>query len=252
LGPALQLQRACLRVVEENQPSLCYDFPSAAMAAVYRRLSFDMTGKLLRLALPLRVDHKVKERIGNHTAQRVLSSVGNALLKVRLPNGPKDDALEIGVQSEPCGEEFTALADAQRQNLSIFLRRSADYLNWRFVTNPLANYVMITARSRGHLKGYAVWSEAGRDASIVDLFGENNPEIIKALLASMVARMKDRDVETLSLWLNDSHPWLSLCEEMGFRLRDWVPVVCVPNTILGDSAKVRHANWFLMQGDRDS
>ena len=35
------------------------------MAAVYKRLGFSVTGKMLRLAKPLRVDRKVKEMIEN-------------------------------------------------------------------------------------------------------------------------------------------------------------------------------------------
>ena len=65
LGPALQLQRACLGVTEINAGAFCYDFPSASMVAVYKRLGFSVTGKMLRLAKPLRVDRKVKEMITN-------------------------------------------------------------------------------------------------------------------------------------------------------------------------------------------
>jgi hypothetical protein len=252
LGPALQLQRACLHVMEEDQGTFCYDFPSVAMAAVYRRLGFHMTGKLLRLAIPLCVDFKVKERIGNRASQRLLSFLGNAVLKSRLPKGPIDDDLEMVLQTGPCGEEFTALADAQSSKFGIFLRRSADYLNWRYVHNPLADYRIITARLQGRLKGYAVWKEAGSDTSVVDLFGEDNPAIIKALLSGVVDCLRDRGVATLSLWLSDSHPWLSSCREMRFRPRDAVPMVCVPDTDLGNSVDIRQSGWFLMQGDRDS
>ncbi len=83
---------------------------------------------------------------------------------------------------------------------------------------------------------------------MVDLFGENNPAIVRALLAEVVVRLRNSGVTTVSLWLSESHPWLSLFSEMGFRLRDSVPMVCIP----GPSVDLRGANWFLMQGDRDS
>jgi GNAT superfamily N-acetyltransferase len=251
LGPALQLQRACLEVVEENHRTVCYDFPSAAMVAVYRRLGFSMTGQMLRLAMPLRVDRRVKEWVRSRAVQRVLSSVGNAVLKVGVPKAPVGDALEVSVQSGPCGE-FTALTEAQGGNVRIFLRRSAEYLNWRYVDNPLASYEIVTARRDGKLKGYAVWTEAEQDASVVDLFGEDDPVIVKALLAGVVGRLTDRCVTTLNLWLSDSHPWLSLCQKMGFRARDSVPMVCVPGSILGNAGNMQRAKLFLMQGDRDS
>ena len=87
LGPALQLQRACLGVMEINPGAFCYDFPSGSMVAVYKRLGFSVTGKMLRLAKLLRVDRKVKEMIENPAARRVVRSVGNTFLKMSLPKG---------------------------------------------------------------------------------------------------------------------------------------------------------------------
>ena len=248
LGPALQLQRSCLEVVEEDRRTLCYDFPSSGMMGVYRRLGFSMTGKMLRLAMLLRVNRKIKEWIKTPVAQRVISSVGNAFVKMGLPNETVDKTLEMSIQNGHCGEEFTALMHEQRGMLEICLQRSAEYLNWRYVNNPLAKYEIVTARRHGKLKGYAVWTQEGEDASVVDLFGEHNQEIVKALLADIIARLTTRGVATLSLWLNELHPWLSWCSEMGFRARDSVPMVCIP----GPSVDLRRANWFLMQGDRDS
>jgi len=252
LGPALQLQRACLGVMEQNPAAFCYDFPSASMVAVYKRLGLSVTGKMLRLAKPLRVDRKVKERITNPAARRVFSSVANAFLKIALPNGTADKTLEMSTQKEPCGDEFTALMHEQRGKFEICLQRSAEYLNWRYVNNPLTSYEIITARRHGKLKGYVVWTKSEEDAAVVDLFGENNPAIVKTLLAEVVARLTNCGVMTVSLWLTESHPWLSWCSEMGFRARDSVPMVCIPGTVLGGSIDVRSAKWFLMQGDRDS
>jgi hypothetical protein len=222
------------------------------MVAVYRRLGFSMTGQMLRLAMPLRVDRRVKEWIRNRAAQRVLSSVGNAVLKMSLPKVPEDNALDVSVQSGPCGEEFTALSEPQGWKLRIFLKRSAEYLNWRYVNNPLSSYEIITARRHGKLKGYAVWTEAGQDGSVVDLFGEDNPAIVKALLAGVVGRLTDRGVMTLSIWLNELHPWLSWCLEMGFGVRESAPIVCLPRPSIETPDGVRSATWFLMQGDRDN
>jgi hypothetical protein len=252
LGPALQLQRACLGVLEQNPAAFCYDFPSASMAAVYKRLGFSVTRKMLRLAIPLRVDRKVKGIITNPAAQRVVRSIGNAFLKMGLPERTMDETLQMSIQNGPCGEEFTSLMREQRGKYEICLQRSAQYLTWRYVNNPLTSYEIITARRHGKLKGYAVWTQAEEDAMVVDLFGENNPAIVKALLTEVVARLTSCGVMTVSLWLNESHPWLSWCSEMGFRTRDSVPIICIPGAVLDDSVDVRSAKWFLMQGDRDS
>jgi hypothetical protein len=199
----------------------------------------------------------------NRAVRRVLSSVGNTFLKLALPNGTRtynrrdwrgtaDKALEMSTQNGHCGDEFTALMHEQRGKHEICLQRSAEYLNWRYVNNPLTSYEIVTARLHGKLKGYAVWTKAEEDATVVDLFGDNNPAIVKALLAEVIARLTNCGVMTVSLSLTESHPWLSWCTEMGFRARDSVPMICIPGTVLGDSIDVRRAKWFLTHGDRDS
>lgn len=252
LGPALQLQRACLSVLENSQGAFCYDFPSASMVAVYKRLGFSMAGQMLRLAKPLRVDRKVKEMIQNRAAQRVVASVGNTLLKIASPRAKADEALEISIQQGSCGEEFTTLAEEQRGNFRFCLQRSAAYLIWRYVSNPLAHHEIVTARRDGRLVGYVVWTNAGEDASIVDLFGEEDPGMVRRLVAEITTLAQKRRVITLSVSISESHPWLSLLSEMGFRLRDSVPVVVIPSKTFPHKIDPQLSGWCLMQGDRDS
>jgi hypothetical protein len=116
----------------------------------------------------------------------------------------------------------------------------------------LARYETITARRHGELEGYAIWMEAGEDAWVIDLFGENDPAIAKGLLSEIVATLRRRAVMTLSVWLNDNHPWLSWYTEMGFRVRESAPIVCVPSPSFANAGDSQAAKWFLMQGDRDS
>ena len=248
LGPALQLQRGCLGVLATGGGTFCYDFPSTGMIAIYKRLGIAVTDKMVRLARLLRIDRKVREFIKPRAAQRAVSAVGNTLLQLSPTKVPEDKFLKITLHHGPCGEEFSSLADELRGRLGTCIRRSAEYLNWRYVDNPLTRCDFITARREGVLRGYAVWTQAGEDALVLDLFGENDPTMVKGLLTNMAGRLTELGVMTLSVWLNESHPWLSWYSEMSFRVRDSVPMVCIP----GSSVDLRRANWFLMQGDRDS
>ena len=191
LGPALQLQRACLGVTEWNGETFCYDFPSASMVAVYKRLGIGVNGKMLRLAKPLGVDRKVKQIIKNAAAQRVVTSVGNALLRRVSPKAEADESLEVAVHAQCCGEEFTVLAQQQRGKFGLCLDRSAEYLNWRYISNPLARHEIVTARSNGRLVGYVVWTRCGENASIVDFFGENDSGMVRRLVAEIATLAQD-------------------------------------------------------------
>jgi hypothetical protein len=63
LGPALQLQRACLADIDPETIAFSYDFPSARMLAVYKRLHIDPLGNICRFAKPRRIDRKIEELV---------------------------------------------------------------------------------------------------------------------------------------------------------------------------------------------
>jgi len=76
--------------------------------------------------------------------------------------------------------------------------------------------------------------------------------MFKRLVGEVTALTQARGVMTLSVSVNESHPWLSLFSEMGFHLRDSVPVVIIPSKAFAGNSNPQLAGWYLMQGDRDS
>jgi hypothetical protein len=222
------------------------------MAAVYKRLGVPVAGKMLRLAKVLRVDRKIREIVNIPVVTRSVSMLGNSVLGAMPVTRASDSSVEISAYHGHFGEEFSILAERLRGRLGICIQRSAEYLNWRYEDNPLERYETIAARRHGELEGYAIWMEAGEDAWVIDLFGENDPAIVKGLMSEIVATLRRRAVMTLSVWLNDNHPWLSWYTEMGFRVRDSAPIVCVPSPSFANVVDLRAGKWFLMQGDRDS
>src|SRR5262249_21123805 len=53
LGPALQLQRACLADIQSSPHDFFYDFPSDKMMAIYKRLQISAERHVVRWAKPL-------------------------------------------------------------------------------------------------------------------------------------------------------------------------------------------------------
>lgn len=252
LGPALQLQRACLSIMDSGNAAFCYDFPSASMAAVYSRLGIVSAKHMVRLARPLRVDRKVRELVPVPGVQQVVSAVGNTLLKFAHSQVQTQCSLSISLHEGLCAEEFSLLAQELQDQLGACVQRSAEYLNWRYWHNPLGRYEFITARSGDRLKGYAVFEQSGDDGVLVDLFGANDEEVIKGLIERLVMLIERRGATTLSAPLIESHPWLSWFTDLGFRPRESAPLVVVPSKLpIGDGKRGRGALFF-MQGDRDS
>jgi hypothetical protein len=222
------------------------------MLAVYKRLGSSISGKMLRLAKPLRVDRSVRQMIKNPVAQRVLTAVGNTLLRVASRSPKTDQSLEVTVHSGYCGQEFTVLAQEQVGLASVCTQRTAEYLNWRYLSNPLARYEIVAACNKDRLVGYAVWTKTEQDASIVDLFGNQDPGIMRRLIAEIVDRAQNHGAITVSVSVNDSYSFLPMFWDMGFRLRESSPVVIIPSKSFAHKIDLRLTGWYLMHGDRDS
>lgn len=248
LGPAVMLQRACLAAVDAGEATLCYDFPSARMLAVYARLGMAPLVDVIRLARPLRVDHQVRRRVRHAAVARGVSSVGNLVLRLgtrRLATHGVDITVHQGV----CGQEFSAL-DRELGDDGVAVERSAEYVNWRWLANPLARHDLIVARRHGRLRGWAVVAAGEQRATIADMLA-GEPGIAAALVESAVAHGRAAGAVSLSMPASDHHPWRPLLRDLGFRAREAAPVVVYEP---GPDRPGRLSNraWRLVSGDADS
>lgn len=253
LGPALQLQQACLQPINAGDVDCCYDFPSANMMAVYRRLRISETGTMVRLAKPLRVDRKVREFVSVPGISQSISLVGNLFLRLTDGFSSASHDLQCSFQQQPCGEEFTLLAEQTGDRCGIHIERSAAYLNWRFLSHPLLRHEMMTVRNQGKLVGYAVFTQTGEDATLIDLFGFPDQNILRGLVQSLFAQLRKRGVVMISAPIYSSHPWMSMLGDLGFKKRETTPVVIHWAPRLRNQATTNSAaTWCLISGDRDS
>lgn len=255
LGPAVMLQRACLRGVTSDASAIYYDFPSHAMAVVYRRLGIPEAGNMLRLARPLRVDARVRRLLRPPLLARGLTAVGNTLLGYRAHVPRNTRGISVAVHDAPFGEEFSELARATRSAFGVLVARSAEYLNWRYREIPFGGHTILVARRDGRLVGYAVIADgSGTDpAVIVDLFGLPDSGLTAVLARHALALIRSRGLALASIFLPDRHPWLRLFRRLGFQAREQSPVVIhCPDTVSGGPAVADLSTWFLMHGDQDA
>jgi hypothetical protein len=253
LGPALLLQRACLSAVEREEIPFCYDFPSQRMMAIYKRLGMVPVGHMYRFVKPLRVDHKVQEVFGAGLLARSLSSVSNQVLAWRDHLGTSSKGWEISFHTGCFGEEFS---DLEHRMLvlrhGVCGRRTAASLNWRYGANPVRHYEIMTARQRGELHAYVVFTHSDRGATLTDVVGLAESGVLEDLLAAVIATLREREVLTVSAPLLDSR-WLpAVLKRAGFYARESRPVVAYvraggPCTDIVTAQE----NWFLSDGDRD-
>ncbi|MBI3756937.1 MAG: hypothetical protein HY267_03070 [Deltaproteobacteria bacterium] len=254
LGPALQLQRACLDVVTGETSAFCYDFPSTQMMAVYKRLRIAPIAQMVRLAKPLRIERKVRAVVNAPVLTQAVSTLGNWVLALQdysLTQRPR--SLQIALHNGACGEEFSQLAEATGCHFGVCLQRSAAYMNWRYIANPLGRYELVTARAENVLLAYAVFTLDGEEGMLVDLFFGKDLTVVRFLLDEVVAILRARGAATVQTAAIAPHAWVALLQQKGFRLRESRPIVIYapPESALPLS-EAADGGWLLLYGDRDS
>ena len=251
LGPALQLNRACLSGVDQRGVAFCYDFPSDGMMAVYRRLGVQPFGETIRFARVLRWGQKLRDRVRIPVFRTLAGISGDIvdLASARHPTPPPGTSLAL--EEKDCDEAFDDLDRAHRGRFRLHLERSAAYLNWRYRANPLGRYEILAARRGGELQGYAVFTHTGADALLTDLSARDSGTA-RLLLDDLAARLSARHAVTLSAPVLSSHPLIPHLLGSGFRPRETSPVVLYHRPDPESVKPLTCGDWPLMHGDRDS
>lgn len=252
LGPAVRLQRVFLEEARAGKLRFWYDYPNPGMVAVHRRLGLEPTHSLARFARPLRLDPKLRAIVRSRRLASVLAAPANWMLGAG--GTASADGVEFAIQSGPCGEEFTDVSRQSLDGLGLATDRTAEYLNWRYLEDPLHRHEILTARRGGALEGYAVFeiSETPARARVLDLVGEDGSPVVPALLGALLRRLRATGVATVSVPILSTHRWVPHLVRHGFRRRESTPVVTGGSP---DSRSRTHlgggGSWHLLDGDRD-
>ncbi len=241
LGPAVQLQRACLSFIKSGEFAFYYDFPSTRMAGVYKYLGVAETDRSLRMVKFLKVDAAVRRLVPSKVVSGVISRGANRVLALRDRVRSTGDSVEYRLSQEQCSEEYSGLARQVGSSLGDCTLRSREYLNWRYRRHPSQRYESLAAYRDGRLQGYCFFLIAENQAFISDLFGTQEQETFDRLLGELSKLLRDRGISAITISVLASDPRLGLLKRLGFWSRESVPVVT-------DGG----GRFFLMHGDRES
>ncbi len=242
LGPALQLQRACLRPVQAGEFAIAYDFPSQTMLAIYKHLGIEPIVQSVRMAKVLRAD-RISGQLKVEGVSRALVSTANFVLGLEDRASAAPAKVEFSVHEGLCGPEYSELAEEVGASLADCTVRSAEYLNWRYKRHPHVEYEFLTARRGNQLLAYCVFTQSLDNATVAEFFGKADDRVLMSLLRKLAALLRKRGVATLSLPMSSNDPRTRLLRRVGFRAREAVPVL-----VLGR----RRSPMLLMHGDRES
>jgi hypothetical protein len=252
LGPALQLQRACLAGIQEGPYELYYDFPKQNMVAVYRRLGVKPKHCVVRLTKLLSLKKKLAAVSKIPLLGSSLITAANFIINLR-DVGRRKLSSTICAQNEACGEEFTQLAREVSSKYGVCVARTASYLNWRFRSHFHHHYEMLTARRNGSLTGYLLFLHEGETATIVDLFGVEDEGVRSNLVFAALEILRTRGVLGVNAPGLNSHAQTAFLRSLGFFARETQPAIisATPQT-QETSTEFEAQDFFLTDGDRDS
>ncbi len=246
LGPAVQLQRACLSSIDSRQFAFGYDFPSRSMLGIYRFLGVTPTQCSIRMAKLLRVEEKIKAVTRTQTLSQLVSKPVNLALTIKDRTASTPNGLECRVEEEACLAAYASLAKRIGSSRGSCVVRSSEYLDWRYRRHPSVRYEFFSAYRSENLQGYCVFSSAEGQAEIVDVFGSMDESDFIAMLRGLVNVLRSRKVAVVSMEVLDSDTRMAAFHSLGFRNRGTGPVI---NSLakLGTGPQL-----FLMHGDRES
>jgi len=253
LGPAIQLQKACLQGLRQAGASLGYDFPSRQMQAIYRRISIPESGAVTRFVKPLRFDLEIRAILRRPCLLKFMfRSLCNDWFMARDSRLEESD-LEITLMSPlHFGRDFDELDHELISTHEVRGCREEAFLNWRYRDNPLAGFDVFTARNGSRLRGYAVVEKAKSYGLLWDIFGAGASPIRKLLL-HISAKLRSEGIAAIHASVVPNSQTQDAFAAAGLHGRDDNPVTLLdlsqdPPLSLNHQLK----SWHLTQGDRDS
>lgn len=250
LGVAIKLRKVAKECVDKGIVPFLYAHPNDKMLVVHLKVGHTVIGKMVRYAKLLKVDSKLEERWGRNFTW--LSKIINPVMKFTSPEIFRRRKYEFSITKDGFGEEFDSFFDEIKGNYPVLGVRSAKYLNWRYIENPLYNVETIILRESNHIVGYIIFLTEDGVVHIKDSLYIND-EVGIELLSDLIIELRNRDVYSISISLLNTNPFINILRRLGFSLRpDASSVIIHANA----SFKLAHTvmdgrKWFMTVGDRD-
>jgi hypothetical protein len=184
---------------------------------------------------------------------KVLVATANAGLRLGEVRRKRRSDSEITQQEGPCGEEFSELALQVSPACGVCVSRTAAYLNWRFLSHFHHKYELLTARQKGVLRGYLLFLQEEKTATIVDLFGAADQDMRAELVTGALQILRKRGVFNVNAPCLSSQAQAGFFRRLGFFPRETHPVmICGAQSAASQGVNLDGQEVFLMDGDRDS
>lgn len=105
-------------------------------------------------------------------------------------------------------ESWTGFFQSAAPFYSYLIKRDAAYMNWRYAQRPDKKYLLITAKRKSNITGWAVFCREGDKIMWGDaLFAPNDADSVKAVLAHLYRHPHAKGVRLIECWFPPRPKW---------------------------------------------
>ncbi len=153
--------------------------------------------------------------------------------------------------------QFDALVEEHKTDIPIMLRRTAAYLNWRYLDKVGYRYYCYQVLNRGCLVGYFILkvyeSEGSKTVHIIDFMLPKSQDVYRDVLCFVVEFASRIGARKVNLVINENHHFFGFLERNGFSCekRHFIPIVHRNNDSVDDLRLMDYKNHHFTFGDID-
>jgi len=247
---------------EEKGEAATWGFANkAGMAAVA-----DQTNTIIRGVSVPRMDKVVnatpfvQRRLKSGPIAGLVAAPSNAAIRLalsmRMPRANREIVIE---EVTAFDERFDDLWERVAPNFPRTLVRSARFLNWRYMENPLNEYTVFAAVKGGTLIGFTIlrtkMEKGVKRGLIIDLFADmRDPDTWNTLLAKGIDYLIRERVDVISCWMFSHIPVYRTLKRLHFfdRPSDLHFGAGPHHVKYGDEEFwMDSTKWYLAMGDSD-
>lgn len=142
------------------------------------------------------------------------------------------------------------VTDRWMHSSSYWCPHSAEFLNWRYLSNPLSSYGALALLQGDDLVGYGVLRTEGRRALLMEFVAPaDQAGAAETLLAGLVTMARSAGCDRIDFYASSGWRYWALLRRAGFTSR--ASNIYVTARLTGNDEVSLEDNWQLLPGDSD-
>ncbi len=258
LGPALQLQKSILNVLNDNELALLCGLPNQKAELIMRRAGYVKLGTMMRIVKVIRSESFLARfKIPKFLRRTAASVLDLALKAIAIETWRSNKKFIVHEDYSIFDDRFDALWDKKEKTYKNTFKRSAAYMKWKFQDDPDdTNYIYaLSTRDANELVGCVVYRYCGDAIEIREFIAADGDQAGDDLMALFLQKARAAnpisvyinvlDKTVLSHWLKRFNFWRGSAGRNVYY--------GAGSQLQGGAEQIaQQKNWLLMVSDEDS